>query len=107
MNRAIDESCVGPAGMKAIDLAIIRAVDGTRPWLRGPVGGRALAEDQGPRNPDATAGVAPRSQPARTPLFRPARAFGDQDRLRSAVRNLGEARQAVWGHIARRQDAHI
>src|SRR5262249_10855586 len=68
----------------------------------GPVGGRALAEDQGPPDPGAARGVDPRNRPARTPQFGPTGAFGDQDRLRSAVRNVGEARQVVV-----RQDALV
>ena len=45
VQRAVGEDRIRPSGVKAIDLSVIRTVDGTRPRLRGPVGGRALAEN--------------------------------------------------------------
>ena len=96
MHRAVGEDRIRPAGVKAVDLSVIRAVDGTRPRLRSPVVARALAEGQGPPDPGARPyGVGPRNRPARTPQLGPAGVFGDQERLRSAVRNVGEARQVV------------
>src|SRR5262249_43553964 len=88
--------------VEAVDLAVIRTVDGTRPRLRGPVVARALAEGDGPRDPGCGYGVGPRNRPARPPQGRPAGVFGDQERLRGAVRDLGDARQVV-----RRQHAPV
>lgn len=107
MHGAIGEDRVDAAGVKAISLLPVRAVDGTGSRPRGPVGGRALEQDQGPPDPDAARVVDPWNRPARTPQFRPARSFGNQDRLRSAVGNVGQARQVVRGHVARRQNALV
>src|SRR5262245_8462123 len=60
MHGAVGEGRVRPAGVKAVDLSVVRAVDGTRPRLRGPVGARALAEGDGRPDPDAAQVVGPR-----------------------------------------------
>src|SRR5262249_58421608 len=59
LHPAVREHDVGPAGVKAVDLSVIRAVDGTRPRLRRPVVARALAEDHVPTDPGRGYGVGP------------------------------------------------
>src|SRR5262249_36387385 len=95
MQGAVGEDRVGASRVKAVDLSLIRTIDGTRPRLRGPVVARALAKGQGPRDPGRLYGIDPWNRPARTPQGGPAGVFGDQDRLRKAVRNLGDACQVV------------
>src|SRR5260370_3297089 len=100
MHGAVGEDRVGPAGVKAVDLSFIRTVDGARPRLRGPVGGRALAEDQRPTDPDAARALDPGNQPARTPHPGPAGAFGALTLLPTAVLNVGEPRPGPPPQVA-------
>src|SRR5262245_39555306 len=77
MHGAVSENRVRAAGVKAVHLSVIRAVDGTRPRFRGPVGSRALAEGQGPPDPGRGHSVGPRNRPTRTPQSGPAGVFSN------------------------------
>src|SRR6516162_569531 len=61
---------VGPTGVEAVDLRLIRTVDGTRPRA-SPVSSRAHNADQLPCGPGGFQEVDSGNRPARTPGFGP------------------------------------
>jgi hypothetical protein len=72
VNRPVRKHRVGPTGVKAVDFAIVGAVDGTGSQARDSVVRRTLAVQQTKCGPAAAITVKTRSQPARQSIGRPA-----------------------------------
>src|SRR5262249_34956074 len=87
-HRAVREDDVGSPGVEAVDFSFVRAIHGTGPVEGGPVRRRAPAKQQVSRGPGTAGELDVRDLPAPLPQLRPARAFGYQERLRGAVRDV-------------------
>ena len=90
-HRAVREHDVGPAGVEAVDFPVVRAIDGASPEEGGPVRRGAPAPQQVSRGPGAAGQPDVRDLLAPLPQLRPARAFGDQDRVGGAVQDVRQA----------------
>src|SRR6516225_106908 len=90
--RAIRHRDVGPAGVKAVDLAIVRAVDGAGPGRCSSIGGST--PDQVACRPRPAGDQLPRHRPAVAPELGPSGALRIEDRIRRAV---GDVRYTATG----------
>src|SRR5436190_17684698 len=93
MHAAIREHDVGPAGVKAVDLAVVGAVYRARPQSGRAIGRLALEDDPALEVVPGTAlehlilaALAGKPTPG------PAGVFGKQDRIRGAVHDVCNAR---------------
>src|SRR5262249_12881508 len=85
-DRAIGKTCVGPARMKAVELAVVGAVDGTLARMsyairRGPSNRKRIIESGPPAAEDRLVFACRHPQP----LSRPAGILRQQDRVGSAI----------------------
>src|SRR5262249_15978411 len=102
MHCAVCEHGVGTAGVEAVDLEDVGAVDGARSRSHRPVGRRAPKSDPIlEASPGAAWDHLIGARLARLPEPRPAGIFGEQDSVRGAVRDVRETRAGGIG----RQDA--
>src|SRR5262249_41427606 len=81
--------------VEAIDLSVVRAINGARPEEGGPVRRSASAPQQVSRGPGAAAEPDVRDLRVSLPQLRPPRAFGHQDRVGGAILDVGQAPGAV------------
>src|SRR5262249_34855293 len=101
MHRPVREYGIGAARVKAVDLVVVVAVEGTRPRLGHAVGRRALYLDYAPPADPGTAGQhLVRASMPREPLPRLAGVFGEQDRMGGTVRDVGLACHVIQGQNA-------
>src|SRR5207249_4601441 len=95
LHVAVREQGEGPVGVEAINLPVVRAIDGALAVKVCPVPFGAAAPQQASRGPGAAGQPLVQERLASLPQLRPARAFGHHDRVRGAVRNVVQARGAV------------
>ena len=90
VHGAVGKHGEGPARVEAVDLAVVGAIDSAGAVKACPVRRGAPAPQQVSRGPRAAGQPSVRDLPAPPPQLRPAGAFGDQDRLGGAVRDVRE-----------------
>src|SRR6516162_5783565 len=80
LDVAVRKHGVGPAGVEAVDLTVVGAVNGTRPRTRLSIKCRALRDDPIPGGlPGPPFDCLIGAGIASAPQFGPARVFGEQD----------------------------
>src|SRR6516165_5544215 len=110
MHRPIGKDRVGAVRMKAVELTVVGAVDGTRSRTCLSILSRTLNGEGISESTPATAReILTRTCPPRQPLSWPAGILGQQDRVRGAVGNGFDAGKdvqfqgslvAAYGHEA-------
>src|SRR5262249_2475466 len=92
----VREQNVGPAWMEAVDFPVVRAINGARTVEGGSVRRGATAPQQVSGSPGAARKRLVWAVLESVPqLLRPARAFGDQDRVDAAILDRRQRRRAV------------
>src|SRR5262249_37493488 len=93
VHRTVREQHVGAAGVEAVNLFEIGAIDGT--WARTRAGLRIKALDLnaiGPGSPRAALAVSIRDEFSHLPALRAAASLRNQDGIRGAVLDVGDPR---------------
>src|SRR5262249_52858890 len=89
-HRAVREPDVGPAGVEAVHLVVVAAIEGARPRMGGAIAGRALKNNPGPEPRPGSAGdLLVRPGLARLPEPWPAGILGEQQGVRGPVGDAG------------------
>src|SRR5262245_20449239 len=91
---------VGAARMKAVELMVVGAVDGTSPRTLHGFGIETLdLDDVGRGRPRPAPGIHFGKSPSHQPARRPAGILRNHDGVRRTVEDVGESRRLLWMEI--------